>query len=163
MATFIKRWTSGERLALLLPLVGFKLFWLAVLGSSIYNLFKPDPYDSMGYAVPVTWIAWDSYMLLAGIAALNLSALWARGKAAHAPKTKLSHLAHGFATVSLIISLVGGAIFGIGTFMSTLNNYQSETGLLRAANVYLPILLDAALLIFVILKAFVGSKGEDDE
>lgn len=162
MATFIKRWTTGEHLALLLPMVGFKLFWLAVLGAAIYNLFEPELY-SMGYEVNVTWITWDTYIFLAGIAAVNLTSLYARRLAAKAKPSKLSHLAHGFATVALIISLVGGGIFGIGTFMSTLNGVAGGEGLIRAANVYLPILLDAALLIFVILKAFVSSKGEDDE
>jgi hypothetical protein len=59
--------------------------------------------------------------------------------------------------------LVGGGIFGIGNFTSSLSGYEYQTGLIRAFNVYLPILLDAALLIFVILKAFVAPKGEDDE
>lgn len=163
MATFIKRWTSGEHLALLLPMVGFKVFWLAVLGAAIYNLYKPNFYDSSGYPVQIDWLAWDTYILLFGLAALNLTSLYGRRAAAKAPKSKLSHLAHGFTTVALIISLVGGGIFGIGNFMSSLNNFSYQTGFVRAFNVYLPILLDAALLIFVILKAFVAAKGEEDE
>ncbi|MFM6979797.1 MAG: hypothetical protein ACKOWE_00085 [Micrococcales bacterium] len=163
MATFIKRWSSGERLALLLPLVGYKFFWIAVLGASLYNLNKPDSYDSMGYPTQVNWINWDTYMLLGGIAAVCITSLIARTIASRHNSSKLGHLAHGFSTVTLIIALVGGGIFGIGNFMSTLNNYYAQTGLVKAANVYIPILIDAGLLIFVILKAFVGSKGEDDE
>lgn len=163
MATFIKRWTTGERLALLLPLVGYKLFWLSVLGAALYNLFKPEAYDPMGNWVVIDWINWDTYMLLAGVASVAITSLIARNISAKAKKSKLAHIAHGFSTVTLIIALVGGGIFGIGNFMSQLNNYYTQAGLIKAANVYLPILLDAALLIVVILRAFVGSKGQDDE
>lgn len=163
MATFIKRWTSGEHLALLLPMVGFKLMWLAALGSSIYNLFKPEQYDSSGYQVTTSWVNWDTYIVLSGITALNLGSLYGRKQAIKAKPSQLTTVARGFTMVTLVISLVVGGIFGIANFMSNLNSYTGATGILRAVNDYLPILLVAGLLIFVILKAFVGSKGEGDE
>lgn len=163
MDTFLKRWTKGERLALVLPMLGFIVMWLACLFATYYNIYKPNPYDANGNQVTLNWYSWDTYMMLVGLAAVNIGSLCARGIAQKSRETRLGHLAFGYSTVALIISLVAGAIFGIATFMSTFVDYGAPSGIYRAVSVYVPILLDAALLIFVILKAFVGAKGEDDE
>jgi heme/copper-type cytochrome/quinol oxidase subunit 2 len=72
----------------------------------------------------------------------------------------LPRAAHRFGTLTVIISLVGGAIFAIGNFLGAFNRYGSreENLLLRLADVYVPILLATALVVYILLRAFVFRK-----
>lgn len=168
MKTFIQRWGTKERLAILLPLGGFKLLWLAFMGAAIADLLMPDPIVDVNTGIQTQGeqVRLSVYFILLGISALALTSTYARNLAARAEPSRLSHLAKGFASVLVIASLIAGAIFGIGNFMSNLNMYSSgsETNqVMRVLNVYLPILLDAGLLIFVILRSFVANKEHTDD
>jgi hypothetical protein len=60
----------------------------------------------------------------------------------------------------VIIGLVAGAVYAIGNFLAAFNVYQGRTENLglRFLGVYLPILLATALVVIVLLRAFVFRK-----
>jgi hypothetical protein len=63
--------------------------------------------------------------------------------------------------LAVIIGLVAGAIFAIGNFLGAFNNFSQRESLgSRLIDVYLPIILATALVIFVLLKAFVLRKDQ---
>ncbi|MEO0048977.1 MAG: hypothetical protein RL556_309 [Actinomycetota bacterium] len=166
MKTFIQSWTTNERMAIWLPLGGFKLMWWSLLGAAVADLYvSPTMYDNMGNLKPESETVHISvYLWLLAIAFLGLGSAWGRAKAYAAAPSRLAHLAKGFTTVSVIASLIVGSVFGIGTFMSALtsNTAIQHDLVIRLLGVYVPIILDALLLVAIILWSFVG-KGEVDE
>lgn len=164
MNTFVKRWLTGERLAILLPIGGFKLFWFATLGAAVVDLFYTDQFYNDSFVEPET-VRWSVYLWVLAIAILALSSALGRQKAFEAAPTRLSHLAKGFTTVAVIASLVIGAFFALMTFMNSLSfNPDIQHNLtVRLLSVYLPILLDALVLITVVIWAFVAKRGNEDD
>jgi hypothetical protein len=76
----------------------------------------------------------------------------------------LARAAHRFNNLGVILSLLAGAIFAIGNFLGAWNQYNSlgDPPLIRFMNVYLPIILATALVVFVLLQAFVFRKDAPD-
>jgi hypothetical protein len=147
--------------------------WLAFLGAQIWDLYNTiNPYDSMGNYNPASeQVKVSTYLFLFGIAALGVASVLGKGNSdkvysGKGTANRLAKASHGFTIIAVIFSLIVGAVFGIGQFGSAFNTF-SNTGhneIARIFGVYVPILLDAALLVFVILKAFVGKRdGDDDE
>lgn len=167
MNAFFKRWLTDERLAILLPVGGFKLFWFATLGAAFVDLTRNDNlYNAMGVYQPQNeTVRWGAYLWVLAIATLSLASAFGRQKAFGAKPTRLSHLAKGFTTVAVIASLVIGAMFALMTFMDSLS-YSPDVAhnlTVRLLSVYVPILLDALVLIAVVIWAFVAKRGEDDD
>jgi len=65
----------------------------------------------------------------------------------------------------VILSLAAGVIFVIGTFMGAFNSYsgRSENLVVRLVDVYIPILLGTAMVVWVLLRAFVTREHERNE
>ncbi|MFM5905148.1 MAG: hypothetical protein ACKORF_03465 [Micrococcales bacterium] len=168
MNTTLKRLGAPERLAVIYPLGGLVVMWFAFLGAQIWELYNNiNPYDNNGnYNVASEQVKVSTYLFLLGIAALGVAAVLGKANADKAPESRLAKASRGFSIIAVIFALIVGAVFGIGQFGSAFNAFQNEphNQIARIFGVYVPILLDAALLVFVILKAFVGKKdGEDDE
>ena len=168
MNTLEKRWGAPERLAILYPLGGLVVLWLAFLGAQIWDLYNNvNVYDNYGnYNLNSEQIKVSTYLFLFGLAALGVASVMGKAYAEHAHGSRLAKASRGFTIIAVIATLVIGAIFGIGQFGSAFGfgMGQAHNQLARIFGVYVPILLDAAILVFVILKAFVGKKdGEDDE
>ena len=161
----VKRFGEG-RTALILPLAGFVVLWIAVVAGSFFNLYEPQvhwPYKGEPKYPQVVHLA--IYSFLVGLAALGISSVYARRLAVNSTPTRLTKSAGGFALVSVIIALLIGAIYGIVSLFTGINNVGqgADTEVFRILNLYVPIVLDAALLIFVILKSFVGLRKEDED
>ena len=168
MKAIFRRWLTEERLAVLLPIGGFKLFWFATLGAAIVDLSRDDNlYSSTGeYLVQNVTVRWGTYLWLLAIALLAVFSTIGRHKAFAAAPTRLSHLAKGFTTVAVIASLIIGAFFGLMTFMDSINGGGTDVQhnlTVRILGVYLPILFDALILVAVVLWAFVAKRGDEDE
>lgn len=162
----VKRFGEG-RTALILPLAGYVVLWISIVVGSFINLYEPQvhwPFKGEPKYPQVVHFAIYSFLL--GLAALGISAVYARRLAVNSTPTRLTKAAGGFALVSVIISLLVGAIYGIVSLFSGINRGGTgqDTELFRILNLYVPIVLDAGLLIFVILKSFVGlhKEGEDE-
>jgi hypothetical protein len=162
-----KRFGEG-RTALILPLAGYVVLWLCVVGGAFATLYEPQTtYSPNGVSHNPQIVHAAIYLFIAGLGALGWASVQARSLAINGEKSRLLKVAGGFALVSVIVTLIAGAIFGIASLMSSLApqwGVEKPNELIRILNVYVPILLTAGLLLFVIIKAFVGvHKDGDDE
>ena len=168
MNTTKARRFAKDRLAIAIPLLGVAVMWLAFLLAQYTDLFVANPWQSAdgGYDVSLESVHPSTYIFLAGIAAVAVSSVWAKSLAAKAGDTNLAKAAHGFTIIAVIASLIIGVVYGFGQFGSAFGNAPAGVNhneLVRILGVYVPILLDAGLLVFVILKAFVGHKEQEND
>ena len=70
-----------------------------------------------------------------------------------------------FSMVAIIFSLVIGAIYAITAFLSALNFFSSRPvdPAPRIFNTYVPIVLATALVVFVLVRAFVNRKEDAND
>jgi TctA family transporter len=166
----VKGWGRGQT-ALALPLGGLLALWVLSLAAQVAQIYVNYGPSYGDYQAQQNTFSLATYFFLAGIIAQGLAAVTSRRMAQDLDKTRLERAIRGFSLVAVFFSLILGAIFGIILFTSNFmtSTMFSGTGvshapneLLRVFNVYLPILLDAAAMVFVILRAFV-SKPADAE
>ncbi|MFM7014496.1 MAG: hypothetical protein ACKOXT_05900 [Actinomycetota bacterium] len=153
--------------AILNPLIGLVIGWVMFMFAIYSDLFIYPVYDKFGsYVGEAQVVRPSTYLFLAGITVFGIASLFGQRMALHAreiagPDQPLARAAHRFTNLTVIISLVGGAIFAIGNFLSAFNqfgNREDNLGL-RFLQVYLPILLATALVVFILLRAFVFRKS----
>ena len=164
----VKRFGRGQ-VALALPLAGLVVFWVFVLLGQFSSLYVTYGANYDNYPAQQNQFHWDIYLVLAGLTALGFAAVTARKLSQGLTKSRLARSVNGFALVAVFVVLIIATIYGFGTFMSNAfrasvdsqGNAIAPNLLVRVLNVYLPILLDAALMVFVILKAFVGRGAAD--
>ena len=150
------------------PLLGLMLAWVFFMVSQFVDLYTPQPeWDQYGNIVAgENIINFGVYFRLLGIAAGAVLSLVGLNWALHARKLNgeddmLSRAAHRFTTLAVIVGLGAGAIFAIGSFLGAFNNYGPRDDVaIRFIDVYLPILLATALVIVVLLRAFVFRKDD---
>jgi hypothetical protein len=154
--------------AVLLPLIGLNLGWFVFMAAAFAGLFESDGYSSDPYGndfVPPTEIRLSTYLFLAGIAVFSLLASIAHSRADHeylaaGESDRGARAAFRFATLSVIVGLVSGAIFAITVFLSSFGTFGAEPTLVgRLLGVYLPIVLATALVVLVMLRATVFRKS----
>lgn len=155
--------------AIRLPLIGLIVTWIFFVGAQYSELFYPWPeYDFNGnYIGPEPSVHLSTYLFLLGIVAIATTSLIGQRIALRArtiDDTKFAMAAHRFTNLAVILSLVGGAVYAIGTFLGAFNNYSDReaTPLVRILGVYLPIILAAALVVTVLLFAFVFRQDAPD-
>ncbi|MBP7835741.1 MAG: hypothetical protein KAZ95_02950 [Rhodoluna sp.] len=150
--------------AIALPLIGLMAAWLTFMLATLANLYVPLPsYDSMGNIIETNEVFQVApYLFLLGIAAASIASLigqrWAiQARREMGEANTLARAAQRFATLGIIIGLASGAIFAIGNFLGAFNAYsgRADNIALRIASVYIPILLATALVVYVLLAAFV--------
>lgn len=148
-------------MALIVPLASLVLAWGFMAGGMYGSLFERD-YGYYGESTSVTNVNWSIYAFLAAIVALSLGSLWGQRTALRARHELgqdhgLSRAVHRFNNLVLWISLGLGVIFVFGNFMSAFSMFGGRNVVLisRILGVYLPIVLATALVVFVILRAFV--------
>lgn len=155
--------------AVAIPLIGLLVAWVCFMAADLANLYVPQPiWDSMGNQVnPNEVFHFAPYLFLLGISAGAVASLIGQGWAIRARKElgdehKLARAAQRFTTLGIILGLAAGAIFAIGNFMGAFNSYsgRAEDVTLRILNVYVPILLATAMVIYVLLAAFVFRHDE---
>ena len=105
----------------------------------------------------------STYLILTGILVFAVTALWARQIAtrtnANFESTRLTKTASIWSFIAVILALVMGVIFGFATFVESLQRSGEIDLGVRLLSTYVPILLTAALLLFVVLRAFVIKPG----
>lgn len=149
--------------ALRLPLFGFLMFWYLFLVSgymeqvltvnaSTNSSVGPQPRD---YVHPMI------YMSLLGIAILVVTSLLGRriaaAQLARDPNLRLNRNTYALTTVAIITALIGAGILAIAVFLGNIS-FGSEANrdpVVRIFSLYVPIVLDAAVILFGILRAFV--------
>ena len=139
------------------PLIGLILVWSLTMASNYVGYFENGASG---------WHA-SQWLMLAGLLVGGFSSLIGRGLAVRAIDTSPSALARAaerFANLTLVISLGALVIFAFAIFMGGFNEY-SRTGsvLERFTWLYLPILIAAGAVVFLILRAFVFGQGQSRE
>ncbi|MEY4450744.1 MAG: hypothetical protein RLZZ304_1119 [Actinomycetota bacterium] len=158
---------ESAKLALVVPLAGIVVAWGLMASAMFVGLYERE---SGYYSLPQNQdVQWSIYLLLAAIAAIALGALWGQRKAlalraVPATDTSLARAVHRFNNLVIWIGLGLGVVFVFGNFMSAFNMFNGrETNLLnRILGVYLPIVLATALVVVVILRAFVFRTDGDE-
>lgn len=167
----MKKLTLSQK-AIAIPLIGEIWAWVffvaAIYADQRQNQYFPinKPQPELGVT---EYVHASTYLFLIAIAGFAVAALVGRELAGTARKefgetNRLARAAERFATLALVIGLAFGAIYAIGKFMSAFNRYngQGENLGIRLLDVYLPILLATALVVFVILRAFVFGQSQHD-
>ncbi|MFM5967468.1 MAG: hypothetical protein ACKOQ8_00295 [Micrococcales bacterium] len=152
---------SKPKLALIVPLASLILAWVLLATGMYVSLFeRSDSY--FGSASSMTTVHWSIYAFLAAIVALSLGSLWGQRTALRArhelgQEHALARAVHRFNNLLLWISIGLGVVFVFGNFMSAFAFFGSRKVdlLARILGVYLPIVLATALVVLVILRAFV--------
>lgn len=140
-------------------LVSWALFMVALYT----ELFVRQVFDDDGM-----WIGEDPavqaapYLFFAAVAVFSIAAIVSQRRAiaervAVGPDVRLPRGAHRFATLAIVIGLGIGAVLGVSVFLEGFTDYGIRTDDLgvRFLSTYLPILLYTALLVTIILLAFV--------
>jgi MFS family permease len=147
---------------ILLPLAGLVSGWSFFMFASWSNLYVQPVYDeSNSWVSDGGVVRASTFLFLAGIAVFSILSLVAlRISVAHravvGAEEPLARAGYRFANLSVIIGLGGAVIFGLTTFLSAFSRFgDNEPVLNRLIGVYVPIILAAALVVVVILVAFV--------
>lgn len=148
--------------ALALPLVGLIFTWALFMFGQWVSMASAEQYNN-GPNPSV-------YVYLAALAVAALSSMVAQGWAVQAHSTAdgegLERAAHRFTNLTVVLSLAALTIFVIGNFIGSFNSSNERNTLLdNLVWLYLPIILATALVVLVILRAFVfqhdtSEKGE---
>lgn len=158
--------------AIALPLIGEVWGWLFFVAAIFANQLQNNlNYGTKYQPLPAPEIVHlGTYLFLVAIAGFSMAAL-ASQRTAIAARTELGEehslgrAAHRFGNLAVVLALAFGAIFAIGNFMGAFGGSSSNAQNLgiRLLDVYVPILLATALVVFVILRAFVFGAGEHSE
>lgn len=151
------------------PLVALTFTWFSFMVAIYIGIRNPQvTYSEQGQPIyPEPYVGLQTYVFLLGITVFALvalrsllTALSIRAK----QESSLARAAHRFNNLGVILSLLAGAIFAIGNFLGAWNQYNSveDPAFIRFMNVYLPIILATALVVFVLLQAFVFRKDAPD-
>lgn len=145
---------KNVRLGLVLPLVALTLAWFAMIAAAFIDL----PY-SVGNPAPNVRVS--TYVVLAGLTVASLLVLWGFKKidAEHHANHSVPVIraTYRFGALMVVIALAFDVIFAFVTFISSFNQssfYGTPPTLAdRFLGVYLPIILVAGLIVFVLLQA----------
>ena len=151
------------------PLFALAGTWVLFMFAGYVGMIAPDVFwDDMGEPTyPEPYVQWDLYLYLVGITLFAIVAMLSLKDAVALRvnwEQPISRAAHRFNNLAVILSLVAGAVFGIGSFFGAWRRYDrtEEPLLIRITNAYLPIILATALVVFVLLQAFVFRKDAPD-
>lgn len=156
---------SQSSWAILIPILGLVAMWVAFMGAWVADLYLTE-YTSCGTKdcfLVNEQVHASAYLFLLGIAIAGLCALWGRSLAAGSGASRLAHAARGFTLIAVIASLIIAAIAAIAVFMSHFSSNLSQSAGLAVFTTYIPVILYAVLVVFVILRAFVSKKGDEDD
>ena len=159
--------TKLSKQAIITPLIGLVVGWTVFMFAIYSDLFVQPIYDYQGmYVSDAQVVKVSTYLYLVGIVVFGLLSLRGQQLALHARElagleAPLPRAAHRFTNLTVVISLVGGSIYAIGNFLNAFSGFGSAEGvnlLVRLFDVYVPIVLATALVIYILLRAFVYRK-----
>jgi len=149
-----------------IPLVALAVSWAIFMVAIYTDLFVEQIIDDNG-----NWVGEDpaikvsKYLFFVAVAVFASASIYAQRLAIKqrievGADERLPRSAHRFATLTIVIALVVGAILGISVFLEGFNTYgpRSDDLALRFFSTYLPILLYTALVVAGLLVGFVFRK-----
>lgn len=151
------------RLGLLLPMAGVTVAWISMMVAAYLDL----TIDNINAVVRVE-VKPSTYTVLLGFAIASILVLWGFKKvdALHASNSSpLVQAVYRFGGLMVVLVLVADAIFAFVTFLGSLD--LGPTGTItvmgRILGTYLPILLDAGLVVLVLLQSTLYRKSSNAE
>lgn len=152
--------------AIITPLIGTAVGWTLFMFAIYSDLFVFPRVDSDGmYLGEAQIVKLSTYLYLIGVVVFGLLALRGQQMALHARAlagldAALPRAAHRFTNLAVVISLVAGAFYAIGNFLTAFTRFGNDSVnlLVRLFDVYVPIVLATALVIYILLRAFVFRK-----
>ena len=152
--------------AILTPLIGTTVGWTLFMFAIYSDLFVFPIYDSEGmYLGESQVVKLSTYLYLTGVVVFGLLALRGQQLALHARElagldAALPRAAHRFTNLAVVISLGAGSFFAIGNFLTAFTRFGNDNVnlLVRLFDVYVPIVLATALVVYILLRAFVFRK-----
>ena len=150
------------RINIVLPLIGVAVACVALVVSTYLDLTVNRYYENM----PLVEVRASTYVTLGGLVVGSLLAMWAfkRADAAHAAdgSAGIVRAEYRFTGLMIILGMVFLAFFAIATFMSSFSTSFPSGGtptvLGRILGVYLPIVLAAGAVVFVLLQSTIYRK-----
>ena len=166
--------TFGGRLnsGLLYPLSGLLVsFWLILVTVYVENsLSAAKQVEIRAYGANTNYLHPYTYLFLLVLAILVVTSLIGRriagAKREVDPNLRLHRNVYTFTTVTVMSSLIVAVIYALVIFFSNqfIGSAQvHDDPVLRLLTLYVPILLDAALIVFGILRAFVVKPKGDSK
>ena len=155
--------SSGNRTAILTILGSAVVAWSLFMVGLYTDFFVTREYNEAGDWIGQTpAVSPSTYIFFAAISVFALASVFAQRRAitarvARGVDDRASRAAHRFATLSIIIALAIAAILGISVFLEGFSGNREVMQPLstRTLDTYLPIVLYTALLVAVLLTAFV--------
>ncbi len=149
-----------------LPLVAAIVSWGLFLGAQYSDLVlaaqQPTMYDPETPEVvrPSIWLAFAAVALF-GLGSLVAQRRAIVARATFGPEHELARAAHRFTNLAVILALAVAAASGISVFLSgfIVRASENSTVLVRIANAYAPIVLYTALVVVLLLGAFVFRRA----
>jgi len=148
-------------------LIGLTSAWFGFIAANYAGLFEAPQYGSNGIVV-----GGSAYVLTKASTYIFLTALvslaafsgmaYRMSDVLVAKKTPGALPVFRFATVGVVVSLVSLVIFALSAFFASFNDFSgSRSGIAdQLTGVYIPIILAAAVAVFLILSATVYRKSE---
>ena len=148
-------------------LIGLTTAWFGFMAASFVGLYEAPQYSSSGILVGGSAYALtkaSTYIFLTAL--ISLAAF--SGTAYRMSDVLVSKKSPGalpvfrFATVGVVVSLVSLVIFALSAFFASFNNFSgTRTSIAdQLTGIYIPIILAAAVSVFLILSATVYRKSE---
>ena len=155
----MKRIALANR-AISLPLLGWVFTWIFVMTATWLAMALHEGYNASLVRPTV-------YIYLVAFALAGFSALTAHGWAVKAVAVDeadgLARASLRFATLMVVLGLSVTTIFALTNFLGAFNSFssigQNSNVGLRFVWTYLPILLATAVVVFIVLRAFVFRNG----
>jgi len=147
--------------AIALPLIGLVFTWALFMVGEWVSMSTAEQYNNGPNP--------SIYVFLASLAVAALTSLigqnWAVRAHNESDGTGIERAAHRFTNLAVVLSIAALVIFVFGNFMGSFNNSNGYNTLLdNLVWLYLPIILATALVIFVVLRAFVFQRdGNNDK
>lgn len=142
--------------AIALPLIGLMLTWTLFMLANWVSMVGREDYEVI--AKPSNYIYLAAFAV-AGFASL-IGHTWALKAHAADDTDGLARASLRFGTLAVVISLAVTTIFALTSFLNAFNfSSQSSNVGQRFLWTYLPIILATAIVVFVLLKAFVFRAG----
>ena len=155
-------WIVEEQLPFVFPLLGLAVLWFAFGWAQFADLLQEPAFYYQGSAASHQTLHASIYIFFVGIAVLGTTTVIGKRIARKLPESRIAKSAMGFTTLSAIFTLILGVIYGFANFTMNFGTRGSDE-LVRIFTVYVPIILDAGLLVAVILLSFVARhEGEED-
>ena len=151
--------------AIALPLIGEVWAWVFFVGAIAADIEQSQANGGYGTFSDAVQVHIATYLYLLAIAGFSFAAVAGQriaisSRAELGEGHSLARAAHRLGNFAVVLGLAFGVIFAFSSFMMGFGfGVGGQALIIKLLNVYLPIVLSTALVVYVILRAFVFSSA----